>query len=49
MKWKSHTSIARAIADELAMPEELERALCAGSVEPDKRPDAAYREGKKGI
>lgn len=31
------------------MPEELERALCAGSVEPDKRPDAAYREGKKGI
>jgi len=49
MKWKSHTSIARAIAQELALPEELERALCAGSVEPDRRPDAAYRETRAGV
>lgn len=48
MKWKSHTAIARAIADELALPEELEHALCDGSVEPDRRPDAAYRVGKRG-
>lgn len=44
MKWKSHISIARAIAMEMGLPEELERGLCNGSVEPDRRPDAAFRE-----
>jgi hypothetical protein len=44
MKWKSHVSIARAISAEMCLPEELERGLCNGSVEPDRRPDLAYRE-----
>ncbi len=44
MKWKSHISIAKAIAIEMSLPEELERGLCSGSVEPDRRPDAAFRE-----
>jgi starch phosphorylase len=44
MKWKSHVSIAKAIALEMGLPEELERGLCNGSVEPDRRPDAAFRE-----
>lgn len=48
MKWKSHTAIARAISIEMGLPDELEKALCAGSVEPDKRPDRAFRVGKKG-
>jgi hypothetical protein len=48
MKWKSHTAIARAIAVEMNLPDELERAFCAGSVEPDKRPDLAYRVSKRG-
>ncbi|MBI0582615.1 MAG: hypothetical protein ISF22_00150 [Methanomassiliicoccus sp.] len=48
MKWKSHTAIARAIATEMELPEDLERALCAGSIEPDKRPDKAYRVSKSG-
>lgn len=29
---------------EIGLPEELERALCSGAVEPDRRPDAAFRE-----
>ncbi|MDW5564252.1 MAG: zinc dependent phospholipase C family protein [Methanomassiliicoccus sp.] len=48
MKWKSHTAIARAIAAEMNLPEDLERAFCAGSIEPDKRPDLAYRVSKGG-
>jgi hypothetical protein len=48
MKWKSHTAIARAISAEMNLPEELERAFCAGSIEPDKRPDLAYRTSKAG-
>lgn len=48
MKWKSHTAIARAIAVEMNLPDELERAFCAGSIEPDKRPDLAYRVSKGG-
>ena len=44
MKWKSHVAISRAIAMEIGLPEELERALCSGAVEPDRRPDAAFRE-----
>jgi hypothetical protein len=48
MKWKSHTAIARAIAAEMNLPDELERAFCAGSIEPDKKPDLAYRVSKGG-
>ncbi len=48
MKWKSHTAIARAISAEMDLPEDLERAFCAGSIEPDKRPDLAYRTSKGG-
>ncbi len=48
MKWKSHTAIARAIAQEMGLSDELEKALCAGSVEPDKRPDRAFKVNKKG-
>jgi hypothetical protein len=48
MKWKNHTAIARAISKEMGLSEELERALCSGSVEPDKRPDLAYRVSKGG-
>lgn len=48
MKWKSHTAIARAISVEMSLPDELERAFCAGSIEPDKRPDLAYRVSKGG-
>lgn len=44
MKWKSHVAIAKAISAEMGLPDELERALCNGSVEPDRRPDAAFRE-----
>ncbi len=40
MKWKSHVAIARAISRQLQLPPDLEKALCDGSVEPDKRPDA---------
>lgn len=49
MKWKSHISIAKAIALEMGLPEELERGLCNGSVEPDRRPDAAFREQGRGL
>lgn len=48
MKWKSHTAIARAISAEMNLPEDLERAFCAGSIEPDKRPDMAYRTSRSG-
>jgi hypothetical protein len=48
MKWKNHTAIARAISKEMGLSDELERALCSGSVEPDKRPDLAYRVSKGG-
>jgi hypothetical protein len=48
MKWKSHTGIARAIALEMGLSDEPEKALCAGSVEPDKRPDRAFKVSKKG-
>jgi hypothetical protein len=48
MKWKSHTAIARAISTELGLPDELEKALCNGSIDPDRRPDAAFWKGKKG-
>jgi hypothetical protein len=48
MKWKSHTAIARAISAEMNLPEDLERAFCAGSIEPDKRPDLAFRTSKGG-
>jgi hypothetical protein len=48
MKWKSHTAIARAIATEMGLSDELEKALCAGSVEPDKRPDRAFKVSRKG-
>lgn len=48
MKWKSHTAIARAISAEMNLSEELERAFCAGSIEPDKRPDLAFRTSKGG-
>ncbi len=48
MKWKSHVAIARAISKEMDLPEELEHALCIGSVEPDTRPDAAYWRNRNG-
>ena len=48
MKWKSHTAIARAISGEMGLPEDLERAFCAGSIEPDKRPDLAFRTSRSG-
>jgi hypothetical protein len=48
MKWKSHTAIARAISTEMNLPADLEKAFCAGSIEPDKRPDLAYRTSKSG-
>jgi hypothetical protein len=48
MKWKSHTAIARAIAIEMGLSDELEKALCVGSVEPDKRPDRAFWINRKG-
>ena len=48
MKWKSHTAIARAIAQEMGLTDELEKALCSGSVEPDKRPDKAFWVSRKG-
>ncbi|NLI74503.1 MAG: hypothetical protein GX369_07020 [Euryarchaeota archaeon] len=47
MKWKSHIAIARAISIEMGLPEEMERGLCSGSVEPDRRPDAIYRKQGK--
>lgn len=48
MKWKSHRAIALAISREAGLPPDLERALCEGSIEPDKRPDALVRVGKRG-
>ncbi len=48
MKWKSHKAIARAIAREMQLPKELEKALSDGSVEPDRLPDALFRMGKNG-
>jgi len=48
MKWKSHRAIAQAIALEMGLSDELEKALCAGSVEPDKRPDRAFKVSAKG-
>lgn len=48
MKWKSHTAIAQAIAREMGLSDDLERALCTGSVEPDKRPDRAFKVSRGG-
>lgn len=39
LKWKNHTSIARAIARELNLPPMLEEALVRGSTEPDRYND----------
>lgn len=43
MKWKSHAAIARTIAEEMGLPRVLEEELCEGSVDPDRRPDAALK------
>lgn len=48
MKWKSHTAIARAIAEEMGLSHQLEEALCEGSVDPDRRPDAAVKVSRRG-
>ncbi len=48
MKWKSHTAIARAIAEEMGLPDDLEEELCEGSVDPDRRPDAAMKVDRMG-
>lgn len=48
MKWKSHTAIARAIAEEMGLSRELEDELCEGSVDPDRRPDAAFKIARNG-
>jgi hypothetical protein len=39
LKWKSHIAIAKAIADSMGFPKDLEREFSQGSIEPDKRPD----------
>ncbi len=49
MKWKTHTSIARAISKSLNLPKDLEKALSQGSIEPDKYPDKVLRVGRGGV
>ncbi len=39
LKWKSHISIAKAIAASIGFPKDLEKEFVQGSIEPDKRPD----------
>lgn len=46
MKWKSHTAIARAIAEEADIHGDLRQALYQGVIDPDKSPD--YKRSKNG-
>ena len=46
MKWKSHTAIARAIAEEADIHGDLRQALYRGVVDPDRSPD--YKRSKNG-
>jgi hypothetical protein len=39
LKWKNHTSIARAISREMELPALLEDVLVQGSIDPDRYPD----------
>jgi hypothetical protein len=39
MKWKNHLSIAKAISSSMGLPENLERILSEGSIEPDRHPE----------
>lgn len=48
MKWKSHKAIARVISHEMGLPYDLEKALCEGSVDPDRRPDTLLRISRDG-
>ncbi len=48
MKWKTHTSITRAISKSLNLPKDLEKALSQGVIDPDKYPDKVLRVGRRG-
>ncbi len=48
MKWKNHVAIAKQLAKEFGLSTELEKALCSGSIAPDKRPDAMIKRDKNG-
>lgn len=48
MRWRSHTRIARAVADVLGIHGAEREALARGSIEPDKTPDYEYRVGRRG-
>jgi hypothetical protein len=44
LKWKNHTSIARAISRELELPIILEDVLVEGSIDPDRYPDLMKKD-----
>ncbi|MBS7288340.1 MAG: hypothetical protein KIH01_06240 [Candidatus Freyarchaeota archaeon] len=48
MKWRTHTAIAKAIADVLGLDGSLRKALSSGSIDPDRRPDVTLRVSGRG-
>lgn len=48
MKWKSHTAIARAIAEEADIHGECRQALYQGVIDPDRSPDYHRKRSKNG-
>lgn len=48
MKWRTHTAIAKAIAEALGLDRELRRALSSGSIDPDRHHDVTVRVSRRG-
>lgn len=48
MKWRTHIAIAKAVADALGLDRKARKALIAGSIDPDRRPDVTFRIGSRG-
>ncbi|MCD6348011.1 MAG: hypothetical protein J7L91_00090 [Candidatus Korarchaeota archaeon] len=48
MRWKSHIAIAKAIGKALNLPEDMERELIEGSIDPDRFPDTTFMVGRLG-